>query len=70
MGNNELKPILKISDIAVYMGVSISTLDRMQADGLLIQPDYHFGRRGIRAWIRENFLEWLNTTQHNPKKLY
>ena len=69
MSKSKLKSLLHICDLSSYMGISISTLDRMQADGLLIQPDYHLGKRGIRAWEEHNFLTWLKSTQSNPKKV-
>lgn len=59
---------MRINDVAQYLGISKSNLDKMQAEKRLCPADYLIGKGKIRVWKFTTIQSWLNTLQ-NPKSI-
>ena len=65
--NGEMK-LLTIKQVAQYVRLSVSTLDRMLADGEFLQPDFLISNVKKRLWKFENVQAYLEENCRNPKK--
>lgn len=68
MNEEALGSLLTVSDVARLIHYSISTIDRLQADGRFPLADYLLGDKKIRLWKMKTIQDWLDQTQKNPKK--
>lgn len=68
MNEEALGSLLTISHVARLIHYSISTIDRLQADGRFPLADYLLGDKKIRLWKMKTIQDWLDQTQKNPKK--
>lgn len=68
MDKNKSEDLLTVSEVAEFLRISISTIDRLQADGKFPLADYLLGDKKIRLWKRKTIQDWLDQTQKNPKK--
>jgi|GEM_PF-6920895 len=63
----EQSKLLNVKQVANYLSVSISTIDRMQKDGEIPPADYLVSNVQKRLWKMETITGWLNTQCRNPK---
>lgn len=65
----EKQPLLNVKQIAKYVSLSVSTIDRMLADGEFVQPDFTISAVKKRLWKQETIDNFLETNCRNPKSL-
>ena len=61
--------LMTIKQVALYLKLSQSTIDRMLADGEFVQPDYTVSAVKKRLWKQETIDNFLETNCRNPKSL-
>ena len=63
------KPLLRANEVAAYLGISVSSLDRYQADGDIPFADFVLGKGRLRLWKRETITDYLEKKCKNPKAM-
>lgn len=61
---NPAKHMMRAKEVATYLGIGRSSLDRMQAEGKICPADNIIGR--VRMWKLETIQVWLES-QKNPR---
>lgn len=61
--------LLTIKQVALYLKLSQSTIDKFLAAGEFVQPDYQISAVKKRLWKLSTIESWLETHCRNPKSL-
>lgn len=65
----EHKQLLNVKNVAAYVNLSVSTIDRMLADGEFVEPDYLISNVKKRLWKQSTIDTFLEQQCKNPKKV-
>jgi predicted DNA-binding transcriptional regulator AlpA len=63
------KKLLNVKQVGNYLNLSVSTIDRMLADGEFVQPDYLISNVKKRLWKQSTIDKFLDAQCRNPKSV-